>query len=333
VALKVIQVGIGNMGNVWLERVAESTEFEFSGFVEINPEIIERQSTIHNLDKTVIFPSLDAALAAVSADAIIDVTPPAFRQPVAEIAFARRLPVLAEKPLGDVFETAQRIVQRANETGVLYMVAQNYRYNPQMMTLKSILDSGRLGAIGSITIEFYKGLQLTGFRDLMRQALVMDMSIHHFDLMRYLIGGDPVSVMGRSWRPSWTWNSGEDTASLILEFERGIVVSYVGSWATTTKTTPWNGNWRIECEKGALWLQDDEVFIQPRVKPGEEPAAIEKIEPLAPEYAHQAYLLHEFYEAITQGKAPATTCQDNIRSLAMVFKTLEAFDTGAPVRF
>jgi hypothetical protein len=48
-------------------------------------------------------------------------------------------------------------------------------------------------------------------------------------------------------------------------------------------------------------------------------------------YTNQAYLLHEFYQAVTQGIHPATTCQDNLRSLAMVFDAIQSFETGLPV--
>jgi hypothetical protein len=46
----------------------------------------------------------------------------------------------------------------------------------------------------------------------------------------------------------------------------------------------------------------------------------------------QAYLLHEFYEAVTQGKPAMTTCQDNIKSLAIVFDVVKSFETGQVVR-
>jgi len=45
----------------------------------------------------------------------------------------------------------------------------------------------------------------------------------------------------------------------------------------------------------------------------------------------QAYLLHEFYESVTRRRLPATTCQDNIRSLGLVFDVIESFETGAIV--
>jgi hypothetical protein len=46
----------------------------------------------------------------------------------------------------------------------------------------------------------------------------------------------------------------------------------------------------------------------------------------------QAYLLQEFYEAVTQGKPAVTTCQDNIKSLGIVFDVVQSFETGTVVR-
>jgi hypothetical protein len=57
----------------------------------------------------------------------------------------------------------------------------------------------------------------------------------------------------------------------------------------------------------------------------------ELVTPLQPAFAGQAYLLQEFYEAITSGKPVATRGQDNLRSLGLVFGALRSFETGANV--
>lgn len=57
-----------------------------------------------------------------------------------------------------------------------------------------------------------------------------------------------------------------------------------------------------------------------------------QVEPVALERSVQAYLLHEFYQAVTHGLSPATPCQDNFKSLAMVFASVESFKVGAPAR-
>lgn len=338
--MKVIQVGIGGMGDTWLRTVLQSAAVEHAALVEVNEAVARQQAEKYGLDRALIFRSLPEALAAVSADGVIDVTPPAFHREISTLALEARLPVLSEKPLASTLADATAIVQKANETGVLHMVAQNYRYHVPIQTLKQMLASGELGRVGAVTVEFFKGPHFGGFREEMAYPLVIDMAIHHFDLMRFLLESEPVSAFGRSWNPSWSWFKGDASASVSLEFANGAVVAYNGSWCSTGKETSWNGNWRLECEGGVIWLQDDRVYVQPRrdelldrggyrqFKNDE----IGEVKPVEPAYVAQAHLLHEFYEAVTQHKAAATTCQDNIKSLSLVFDVIKSFETGQPVR-
>jgi hypothetical protein len=60
--------------------------------------------------------------------------------------------------------------------------------------------------------------------------------------------------------------------------------------------------------------------------------AITPVSPVQPQYTDQSYLLHEFCQAVTNGHAPETTCQDNIQSLAIVFSALRSFETARPVQ-
>jgi predicted dehydrogenase len=324
--MRVIQVGIGGMGNAWLRAVLASPEVEYAGFVEINPTIAREQVEKYGLDPSLIFPTLREALAAVKADGVIDVTPPRFHREVSLTALEAGVPVLSEKPLADTLEAAWDIVRKANETGVLHMVAQNYRYSVPAQTLKQVISSREMGRIGAVTVEFFKGPHFGGFREEMPYPLIIDMSIHHFDMMRFFLDSDPVSVFGRSWNPPWSWFKGDASASVILEFANEVMVSYNGSWCSTGRETSWNGSWRFECEKGVIALEGDQVYTQLM---GRE---VVFVEPVEQQYVAQSYLLHEFYEAVVQGKRPATTCQDNIKSLAIVFDAIKSFETGCLVR-
>ena len=338
--MKVIQVGIGGMGNTWLNTVLQSGEVEHAALVEVNPVIAQQQAEKYGLDPALIFGSLPEALAAVSADGVIDVTPPAFHQAISTLALEAGLPVLSEKPLADTPAAAAAIVQKAHETGILHMVAQNYRYHIPLQTLKRALTSGGLGRVGSVTVEFFKGPHFGGFREEMPYPLIIDMAIHHFDLLRFLLDSDPVAVFGRSWNPPWSWYKGDASASVSLQFGNGAVAAYNGSWCAGGQETSWNAHWRFECERGVVALREDQVYLQRRndelldqggysqYKNGE----LIEVEPVALAHVAQAYLLHEFYEAVTQGKPAATTCQDNIKSLGIVFDVIKSFETGQPVR-
>lgn len=324
--MKVIQVGMGGMGNNWLLAVQASPHVEYAAFVEVNDTIAAQQLEKYHLNGTPIFKTLDQALAAVQTDGVINVTPPQFHHEVSIKSLEAGIPILSEKPLADTFAAAQDIVNKSNATGVLHMVTQNYRYRAMAQTVKRALTSGVVGQVGAISIEFFRGPHFGGFREEMPYPLIIDMSIHHFDMMRFFLDCDPVAVYGRSWNPPWSWYKGDASAAVTLEFEGNHFVSYSGSWCSQGRGIGGYDTWRFECSDGVVVLRDDDVFTQ---RYREEPVPVE---PVKMALENQGYLLHEFYEAVMHGKPAVTTCQDNIKSLAIVFDVVKSFETGQVVK-
>jgi predicted dehydrogenase len=323
--MRVIQVGIGGMGNTWIGAVQASSDVEYAALVEIDEGIADAQRMRHALGDVPVFRTLPEALSSVEADGVINVTPPQFHEDVSVASLEAGIPVLSEKPLADTQESARRIVDTANATGVLHMVAQNYRYRRPIQTLKQTLTSGQMGTVGSVAVEFFRGPRFGGFREEMAYPLIIDMSIHHFDLMRYLLANDPVSVFGTSWNPSWSWFAGDASAAVTLTFADDIVVTYNGSWCSQARETSWNANWRFECSEGVVIMEDDAVFTQTT---GE--AAV-PVAPVEMEREGQSYLLEEFRGGVAGDVEVETTCQDNIRSLNIVFDVVTSFESGQVV--
>ena len=337
--MKVVQVGIGGMGNAWLSAVRKSDVVNFAGFVEINDDIAQAQAEAYQLDQSRIFKTLPEALEQVDADAVINVTPPQFHREVTVFALEAGIPVLQEKPLAGTLEDARAIAAAAEATGVLCSVGQNYRYRPLSQTVKRVLDSGELGTVAAVSAEFYTGPHFGGFREEMPHPLIIDMSIHHFDMMRFFLGSDAEAVRARSWNPPWSWFAGDASASAQVGFANGVQATYTGSWCSQALETSWNANWRFECEHGVLLVEDDAVFIQKLLHVGEGAGALlnvhdeKQIAPLvAMAREGQDFLLQEFYEAVMQGKPTGTTAQDNIRTMELVFGVVRACDSGQPVR-
>ena len=338
-AMKVIQAGIGGMGNAWLNAVQKSDVVDFAGFVEINDEIARSQAEAYGLDQARIFKSLLEALERVNADAVINVTPPQFHREVTVFALEAGLPVLQEKPLAGTLDDARAIAAAADASGVLCSIAQNYRYRPLSQTVKGVLESGELGAVAAVSAEFYKGPHFGGFREAMPHPLIIDMAIHHFDMLRYFLGSNAETVSARSWNPPWSWFAGDASAAAQIGFAKGVQATYSGSWCSQALETSWNANWRFECERGVLLVEDDAVFVQRLLKVGEGPGALVNVHDEKQEVPlvtmareGQDYLLREFYEAVMQGKPTGTTAQDNIHTMELVFGVVRACDSGQPVR-
>ena len=323
--IRVIQVGVGGMGRTWLNTVTKSDEVDFAAWVDIDPGILDAQCKAYGFAPEHCYTSLSEALEREQADGLVNVTPPQFHEEVSCGAFEAGLSVLSEKPLADSMEAARRTVECAERAGVVLMVAQNYRYREATATVRNLVASGRYGAPGQVHVSFYRGPHFGGFREIMDYPLIVDMSIHHFDLMRYILGSDPVSVMGRSWNPQWSWFKGDASAALLFEFANAARVVYHGSWCATGDETSWNGDWHIECEGGVIVSRDDRVF---EAATGEALREV-PLEPMA--RTAQPYLLHEFYRALREGITPSTCGGDNLKSLRMVFGAVEAVKAAAVV--
>ncbi len=333
--MKVIQVGIGGMGNAWLSAVQNSDEVEFAGFVEINDDIAAQQVSAYGLDGGTVYKTLAEALDALDADGVITVTTPQFHREVSVTAMEAGVPVLSEKPLAGTLADAQAIVDSANATGVLHMVTQNYRYRALSQTVKSTLESGELGEVGAVSVSFAKGPHFGGFREEMPHPLIVDMAIHHFDMMRFFLGSNPVEIIARSWNPAWSWYKGDASASVQARFANGVPVTYVGTWCSQGMETTWNANWRFDCAKGVLSIEDDVVYVQRltgvEARPGHRHVSNDEKQPVPmvdTPLEEQDYLLHEFYQAVTGDRVPGTPAHDNIHTMQFVFDIVRACDTG-----
>lgn len=315
---RIIQVGVGGMGGCWTRRIAESDLWEAAAYVDVNRKNLIEAAARHGLPKARCFTDLDTALNRIEADALLDVTPQQFRREVCEKAFRRGLHVMSEKPLADSLKNAQAIVACAAKLKRTYMVAQNYRYQPVLQTVKRFIEAGRLGPVGYVGVNFHKGPHFGGYREAMAFPLVLDMSIHHFDMMRCLFGADVRAVQATSVNAPWNWNRGDATIMAQIELDTGVVVSYFGSWVTTGWETPWNADWRFEGGKGVLlWERDALAFAD---KPDRKRAV-----PLIrwPK-SHQAYLLEAFARALDTGEEPETSGRRNLNSLATTYAVVRA---------
>ncbi len=324
--IRIVQVGVGGMGDVWLRTVLQSSNVELAALVDVSETTLQNQTARYSLTSTPRYTSLQTALEQVDADGLINVTPPQFHEEVCCSAFKAGLPVLTEKPLADTLQAAKRTVDCAERAGVVFMVAQNYRYQPVIGSLRQIVNSERYGRPGQVQVSFHKGPHFGGFREQMDFPLIIDMSIHHFDMMRHILGENPVNVSGRSWNPTWSWFRGDASTALTFEFTGGVHVTYHGSWCSTGAETPWNANWRIECDHGVVLLQDDVVYKAPTGEP------LQVVKPDEGQLSGQVYLLDEFYRAIAEGIVPVTHSRDNLHSLAMVFGSVRAVQAGEVVQ-
>ena len=102
--------------------------------------------------------------------------------------------ILAQKPLALDFATAKELAAEARAAGKVLSVNQNMRFDQSMRVLKQILDRELLGTLVLATIEMRAIPHWQPFLADYDRLTLLNMSIHHLDVLRFLLG-DPTEVM------------------------------------------------------------------------------------------------------------------------------------------
>jgi len=310
--------------------VAEAPGVELAAVVDPDPEVRT------HVGATPGYGVLEDALEAVECDAVLVASPPGTHHVVAKGALEAGKHVLCEKPLATNLQDAFDLVETADKAERVLMVSQNYRYNAPFRAVQRLLMEGELGELASIEISCRRDTRtlfaLDDFRYSMRHPYVLDMSIHHFDLIRAATGRDVRCVYARSWRVPDSPFVHHPAVAAILDLEAGVPVIYQGDWATHEPETSWNGEWEIVGEAGRLlWSGSKEDRGTGEVvfeRWGRQPRPVEQRDL---EFVEREATLQALRAAIEGGKPPETAAADNVRSLAAMLGCVSSVESGEPV--
>lgn len=330
--LRIIQCGVAGFGEGWLKHVMQCPEVEHAALVDVNAAALAKAAETTGVPTDRCFPSLEAALEKVETDAVLTVTPPPVHYQHALVAFKARKHLITEKPIADTLEHGAEMVRGARDAGVQLMISQNYRYQPQPRLLHRLIADKAAGALVHGDVVFALPADFRGsFRETMEYPTLVDMSIHHFDLMRYIVNANAKSMFVHSFKTPTPEFRHEAAFKSVIVFENDVVFSYVADWTSRrSPATTWNGDWVLQCADGALtW--DNRGVTRSTSKPwGREPQTA-LVEAPNMDIVSQAYSLHEFVRAIQNNTPAETSGLDNLNSFAMVEAALRSIKTGKVV--
>ncbi len=331
--LRLIQAGVGGMGRAWWNgAILGRADIEVAAIVDIADAPLTEAGDALGVPPERRFKDLAQAIKSVQADAVLTVTPPAIHVKHAELAFANGLHLLTEKPIGGSLDEAKRMVKLAHDAGKILMVAQNYRYSAAMQTLARLLREKPLGTVGHGHIDFYIPGDFRGsFRETMEYPLLVDMSIHHLDLIRFITGRNIVKVTAQTFRPEWSWYQHHPGLKMLMELDGGMPFSYSGDWSARGHCTTWNGAWRVQCAEGSIEYTHDDKIVCTRSTFWHNDQKAEQIPFDSVPSQAQSALLDRFVQAVQTNSSPETSGSDNLWSFGAVSAGLLSAQEGRTV--
>jgi predicted dehydrogenase len=339
VALRLIHIGVGGWGLDWEKNVLPDVKtIERVAAVDAEPAILQALQKEVGISPDVCFGSLADALKVVEADAVLVTVPLRWHIPVAIEALESGLHALVEKPFAPTITEARQAIDVAQTQGKTLAVSQNYRFFSAPRTVAKIVKSGELGAVGQANVDFRKHVTASGGGHrhfTLPDPLLVDMAIHHFDLMRLVFGQDPVNVTCRTWNPVWSPFKDDAAGTAVIEFDGGAHASWRGSWVSPGQETNWAGEWKVELEKGeVIWTargaggdqSSDSVIVRPVGGP-EKRIDLERL----PLHGRRGSLA-AFAQAIADGVEPENSARNNLLSLATSYGAVESARTKNTVQ-
>lgn len=275
------------------------------------------------------FGTMQEAIDAGRPDAVLVTATLASHAPLIRASLEAGLHVLVEKPFAESVEMAAQLVELAAARRRVLMVSQNYRYFPAARAAAALVAEGALGELVQVSIDFRRNnvsppkIRFRQHWD--AQPLLVDMSVHHFDLLRLVLGREPDRMSCVTAGAGRGGFDGPPAAVASILFG-DVPVSYRGSWISSGPITAWAGEWAMEFERGlATWTsRGDEGVLNDRLAMRTRGGRSRTVRLRDMERIDRAGSLTEFALAIRENRVPETSGRDNLGTLAMVEAAVES---------
>jgi predicted dehydrogenase len=296
----------------------------------------------HPGDAAATYNDLEQAVEELEPDLMVLVTPPETHREQVAVGCSSGVPLLVEKPLAGDLEEAVELAQAAERAAVPMSVCLNFRYLEVTQGIRKLVSEQTLGKPNFAQFTYIRNRdgkrpELNRYPLFMDHPMLLEQSIHHFDLIRYVYGQEVEWVLADTWNPPWSMYAHDSNVSTLLQLENGLRVNYLGTW-----TSGWDDmdfRWRTDCEDGVIIQSklfselhyakrsgpdDDFEYQQGGGGGGGELKPVPFVAEDEEFLDDTQQLLERFAEAL-EGREPVpSTAWDHLKSLAVVFACIKS---------
>ena len=239
-------IGYGNMGSWHCKNVTERIEnLEVAAVYDID----EKRRALARENGFKVYDTEDEFFAS-DVDLITVATPNSFHKDLCIKAMRSGKKVISEKPACLDCEELEEVLKVAEETGKLYTVHQNRRFDTDYALIKKIAESDVLGKQFYLNSRLYgnRGFANAGWKSIYEAGggLLYDWGIHMIDQLLYLYENDkPVSVYAELH--SVRMDKVDDVCRVTVKFESGLLAQVIADlWCYVPEA-----RWHLEGSDGS----------------------------------------------------------------------------------
>jgi predicted dehydrogenase len=249
--------------------------------------------------------------------------------------------ILAQKPLALSLQDAIDLRDEAAEAGKILSVNQNMRYDQSMRVLKQILDRGELGQIVFAQIDMHAIPHWQGFLEDYDRLTLANMSVHHLDVLRFLLG-DPEEITTTTRKdPRTKFEHSDGITVSTLKFSSGaLALSLEDVWSGPRQegyADDQHITWRVEGTEGvakgtigwpagaastltyASTTTTDGKWVTPSWQTMWFPHAFIGV-------------MEQLQHAVATGSPPELSVADNVKTMALIEAGYRSIDEGRAVK-
>ena len=320
--------GAGRIGEIHSENIANHSKTCLYSIVDPRAESRKRLCRKYGA----VSQTTDEAMADESVNGVLIASPTDTHAELIVLAAKAGKPIFCEKPIHLSIQRVKGCLKVVEECQVPLFMAFNRRYDPQFRHVKELLSLGKIGKIESLSITSRDPsppslgyIEASG-------GMFKDMTIHDFDMARFIIGENPVSIYatGNNLVDPDIGRLGDiDTSFVVMKFPSGAMATISNS-----RRSGYGYDQRIEVhgEKGLLqaknvneneveqWTNDGCLLAKP------ESSFLQRYSS-----AYRAEWDH-FVEVLAGKVKPECSGYDGQQALLLAEKALESFTNGKEIQ-
>ena len=236
--LNVALFGAGGIARAHVRgMLAHADKLECTALCDLSDEALELRSAQLGNDPA-CYHDWNALLAEQKdLDAVIIALPHPFHAPAILAAAGAGKHILCEKPMCMTLAEADEILAAVARSGVTYMSAHNQLFTPVVREAKRLLDEGLIGKLRWLRTQDCFVAPATSMHGTWRGSVasqgggeLIDTGYHPSYLLLYLAGA-PLAEVRASMSRFHMHIEGEDTASVQVRFQNGVLGEIFTSWA------------------------------------------------------------------------------------------------------